>query len=148
MLSDPHILMAALQACLLGLAIFHVPVVHIYVPHIDHQFVSDNFPVQRGRIAAALDDIDLVGGKLLAAILADHIVTFLVVTETGAVTDIAGVYGCANHTISTFQDKKGDHGPVVRLDLEMMGFAVIDTSNRDFEFAVGRCNLTAAYASR
>ena len=126
----------------LRLAVFHVPAVHVNVSHLDHQLFTFNGSVQRGRVAAAFDDIDLVGGKLLAAVLADHFVTFLVIAESGTVADIAGVNGSSENTVSTFEYKKGNHGAVLRLDLEMMGFTVTDTGNRDFKLAVGRCYET------
>ena len=87
---------------LLSLPVLHVPAVHIDISHLDYQLVANNGSVQRGRVTAAFDNIDLVGGKLLAAILADHVVAFLVITEPGAVTDIAGIDGSAENTVSTF----------------------------------------------
>jgi hypothetical protein len=86
----------------LSLPVLHVPAVHIDISHLDYQLVANNGSVQRGRVTAAFDNIDLVGGKLLAAILADHVVAFLVITEPGAVTDIAGIDGSAENTVSTF----------------------------------------------
>jgi hypothetical protein len=127
------------------LAVFHVPVVHIDVPHIDHKFVANYDPVQWGRVTASLDNIDFVGGKFLAAVFADHVVAFLVIAETGTVTDIAGIYGSAKHSVSAFEYKKSDHGAVTGLDLEMMCFAITDSGNRDFEFSVGWCDQSAAF---
>jgi len=94
---------------------------------LDNQFFTYYSPVQRSRVATAFDFIDFIRGKLLAAVLADHFVAFLVITETGTVTDIAGVNGSAENAVSTFDHKKSDHGAVLRLDLEMMGFAVAAT---------------------
>ncbi|MGB6970612.1 MAG: hypothetical protein WBD61_00485 [Desulfobulbales bacterium] len=114
---------------------------------MDNQFFTYYSPVQRSRVATAFDYIDFIRGKLLAAVLADHFVAFLVITETGTVTDIAGVNGSAESAVSTFEHKKSDHGAVLRLDLEMMGFAVADICTRDFKFTVDRRNRTAAYPS-
>jgi hypothetical protein len=130
---------------LLRLAVFHVPAVHVDISHLDDQFVTDYGPVQWSRITAAFNYIDFIRGKFLAAILADHLVAFLVITEPGSITDITGIDGSPENAICTFEHKKGDHGPVISLNLEVMGFAIVDTGNRDFELTVGWGNQSAAF---
>ena len=71
-----------------------------------HQVFTMLGPVERSRIAAAFNDIDPAGVELLAAVVADHVVSFLSVSLFRMKTDITGIKGGPDYAIITLDDKK------------------------------------------
>ena len=81
--------------------------------------------------------------KLLAAIVADHIISGLAVPFFLGKADIAGIKGCPENIVFTFYNKE-TNGIVLFVKRVIMGLAVIDFFERDSHLPVDRFDALIA----
>jgi hypothetical protein len=105
-----------------------------YVGGLYNKFVTHYCSLQRCGIAATLYYIHLDGGKSLAAIAANHVVSILVVSFALTPTDVTGVVCSPDHSVRALEDEKADSNAITSWVLEILGLPITEGLYRKGDF--------------
>ena len=121
------------------------------VAGLDDQRVAFDLARQSDRVAAAVNFVDLRRMKMQAAVVAHHVIAFLMVALLGVITGVAGIERGAVNAVRTLEHEEAQLAVIGQRVVVKLGRAA-DLGERDANVAGGavaddrRCRLIAATA--